>query len=76
MAQYCRYCDHMLVGGIPFCEIKEKFYPIEHLTHTNQCPHFLRNDIDALRRNPKGYQPREDGVECDPNQTTIFDFLE
>lgn len=77
MAQFCRYCDHMHVTGFGYCDIKDKFYPLDHLAHTNDCALFAYNPIDALRKHRPGHQPREEDLECkDPNQTTIFDILE
>lgn len=76
MAQFCRYCDHMHVTGFGYCDIKDKFYQLEHLAHTNDCGLYSYNPIDALRKHRPGHQPREEVSECtDPNQTTIFDFL-
>lgn len=81
MAQFCRYCDHILCGGrssFGYCEVKNRFYTPDHLAHTNNCEHFVYNPIDALRRNARGHVPRErdETQELDTNQTTIFDFLE
>ena len=79
MAQFCRYCDHITVGGLPFCEIRERFYSIEHLRHSNECEHYLYNPIDALREHKPGHRPRatqvEDMPEQVPGQTTIYDVL-
>ena len=81
MAQFCRYCDHMLCGGsssFGLCEVKNRLYTPEHLAHTNNCDHFAYNPIDALRRNPKGHIPRTQPIaqERDRSQTVIWDFLE
>ena len=77
MAQFCRYCEHMHVTAFGFCDQKNRFYPIEHLTHTNNCALFAYNPIDVLRRNRYGHQPRvKEDTDCDPNQTTIFDLIE
>ena len=81
MAQFCRYCDHMLCGGrsqLGYCEIKNRLYTPDHLAHTNTCRHFAYNPIDALRRNPKGHTPKKETVSHgqDKKQTTIWDYLE
>lgn len=81
MAQFCRYCDHMICGGrsvFGLCEVKNRLYTPEHLAHTNECAHFLYNPIDALRRNPRGHVPRDgrpSPAEHDESQTTIYDFI-
>lgn len=79
MAQYCRYCDHIFGGGFWFCEIRMKYYPREHLTHTNNCEHYLFNPIDALRTNRSGYVPRTAaptaGEPGNEGQMDIYDFL-
>ena len=81
MAQYCRYCEHVSGGGggFHFCEIRMKYYPREHLAHTNDCEHYLFNPIDALRTNPRGYVPRGAAQSEDPEmaegQTSIYDYI-
>lgn len=80
MAQFCRYCDHMLCGGassLGYCEVRNRLYTPAHLAHTNECQHFVYNPIDALRRNPRGHVPKEGIVapSQDENQATIWDFM-
>lgn len=59
MAQYCRYCSKLQVGGGKiFCKAKRKRIR-EHLAKTtNYCPFYDLTYIDAFGENVKGYQPR------------------
>lgn len=60
MAQYCRYCEHAFrehVKPCVYCRMKMKYIDREQAKRTNNCKFFKENKIDALRENPKGYQP-------------------
>lgn len=58
MAQYCRYCNELIVGDIAWCDKKKKVIP-EHLAKTtNYCPFYSLNKVDAFGENEKGYNPR------------------
>ena len=57
MAQYCRYCNHMVCGDSNYCSIKKKCYSDKHIKSTNKCKSFDLNSIDVLWENEE-YKPR------------------
>ena len=58
MAQYCRYCAHLVVVDGAYCEKLKKFFSYEHCKYTNKCKFFELNPMDAFFENVKGYKPR------------------
>ena len=58
MAQYCRYCAHMVCGDANYCEEKGCTKTDGQIKQSNKCKEFLLNPVDALFENKKGYAPR------------------
>lgn len=59
MAQYCRYCNELIVGDFAYCYVKKKKISEKAAKNTNKCPHFSLNKVDAFLENEKGYKPRQ-----------------
>lgn len=60
MAQYCRYCSHMICGDFNYCNKKYTVFSDKQLCTPNKCRDFDLNPIDALGLNQNGYKPREE----------------
>ena len=58
MAQYCRYCSHLVYGDVCFCEKKRWVKSYNSCKKPNKCKDFELNPIDALGENQKDYKPR------------------
>ena len=68
MAQYCRYCNHLVVGDAPYCSMHEFFVSESGAKRENKCKEFLFNPIDAFGENLNGYKPR---AKKEPNTSDI-----
>lgn len=74
MAQYCRYCAHMVCGDFNFCREKHRSFSDSQICKTNTCKRFELNPIDALGTGCI-YQPREERAEEESTYTqqSFFD---
>ena len=57
MAQYCRYCSHMVCGDANYCSARKIIFTDKQICNTNTCKEFDLNPIDALGTG-KEYRPR------------------
>ena len=58
MKQYCRYCNNLCVGDVPYCSVRDQVIPETRTKHANKCNDFEFNKIDAYGET-KGYKPRK-----------------
>lgn len=58
MAQYCRYCTHLVTGNGIYCTAKNKTMAESTAKSANHCKEFELNKIDAFFETD-GYKPRE-----------------
>lgn len=65
MAQYCRYCTHMVCGDANWCTLKNFTFTDKEICRTNKCREFELNTIDALGINKDGYKPKERTIKED-----------
>ena len=75
MAQYCRYCSHLVTGNGIYCGEMNKEMSEAQAKRTNTCSRFDLNPIDAFYENEKGYQPREPKPVISDGQITMEDVI-
>lgn len=56
--QYCRYCNNLTYGDVPYCSVRKKVLSESYAKSTNRCKFFELNPIDAFYENLKGYRAR------------------
>lgn len=72
MKQYCRYCQHCVVGDVVWCGRLAKTIAESTAKSINNCKWFELNPMDAFFENEKGYKPREPkNKQCD-GQVNLF----
>ena len=78
MAQYCRYCAHLVTGNGTYCEMLNREVSDAYAKIANKCRSFELNPIDAFDLN-KRYTPRKpkpDWVQKDKaGQLNMFDMI-
>lgn len=57
MAKYCRYCANMVSGDANYCEVKQRTFTDEQISHTTKCKDFELNPTDSLTG--RTYKPRK-----------------
>lgn len=58
MKQYCRYCNHCIVGDVVYCEALKITMCEEKAKRVNHCKEFVFNEIDVFDLE-KRYKPRK-----------------
>lgn len=58
MKQYCRYCNHCIVGDVVYCEALKITMSEEKAKRVNHCKEFDFNEIDVFDLD-KRYKPRK-----------------
>lgn len=58
MKQYCRYCNHCIVGDVVYCEALKITMSEEKAKRVNHCNEFDFNVIDVFDLD-KRYKPRK-----------------
>lgn len=58
MKQYCRYCNHCIVGDVVYCEVLKITMSEEKAKRVNRCKEFVFNEIDVFDLE-KRYKPRK-----------------
>lgn len=59
MKQYCRYCNELTYGDVPYCSKRNKVLSEAYAKSRNRCKFFEFNPMDAFGENLNGYKPRE-----------------
>lgn len=73
MAQYCRYCTHLVTGNGIYCTAKNKTMAESTAKAVNHCKEFEFNEMDAFFETD-GYKPREPKKTKNRTERIIFDI--
>lgn len=72
MKQYCRYCQHCVVGDVVWCGRLAKTMAETTAKSTNNCKYFKLNPMDAFFENKNDYKPKEPKKEQCDGQISLF----
>lgn len=79
MKQYCRYCIHLCVNNVPYCEVRQITLSRAYCKRPNKCKDFVFADVapelqDAFGET-NGYHPKSPRKKkADDGQISLDEF--